>query len=600
MHPRIQRKPWQTTAWTDAQALAKKYGALLSGRSGQVLQEAAPLVFQAMCHKEGINVTFTEKPKTDGSTIWLGPIDLANPLAPIFVFGHGCHERHHVVHTDFKALQSEEATPMIKVLTNVFEDIRVDTIGASEYEGYLLWREALFGVMEDLSKAPWQHLAEKPSPIQHLLIWLLVWLTVHELKVTMLDKPLADLRLRVTSLFGRELIDAIEAEVEASFPLSSTAQAVELAHRVLGLLHQSEENIEQLLSQLEGDLQTTLKNHKPVVFMGVQGALFSESGEVTAEGMAVPVSEELLQARQIAASLESMYEFKGDLLTQNMLQAGVDAIQTMMTTYTSGELEPNIGQMENALVDKADWPGGEEQLRPYEKRFHQLWKHSNRLIGIMQDALRHKIPQLVGQSSRGYELMDDELWRVGCAQDEIFCQYRQERGRDLDLVILLDTSGSMELETISLAKVLSLRLYEALSQMHGTDVTLGLFPGTTRRGVTLAALPHTSVFDIGSRISRAPGIGPTPIQQALFWAASRLISSRREEKLIFVITDGWFEREPLEMFMKTLKSQNIEVALLAVGQDATPAGEFTVKVPNMLAAPKGIQSIIKQWRDRHH
>lgn len=598
MHPRIPRQPWQTTAWIDAQALAKKYGELLSGRSGQVLQEAAPLVFQAMCHREGLNVTFTEKPQTDGQTIWLGPIDLANPLAPIFVFGHGCHERHHVVHTDFEALGPDAHVPIIKALTNVFEDIRVDTLGASEYEGYVLWREALFGVMADLSVAPWQDLKHKPSQIQQLIIWLLVWLTVRELHITTLQKPLEDLRFRVRSLFGTPLIEAIESVVEGAFPLGSTADAVALSHRVLELLQRSQKDMEKLLSQLESDLQETLKNQEPVPLAGLQGALFSSDGEVTKEGMVVHVDEKLLVARQCVKSLSSMETFKGEEFTKNMLQIGVQTVQSMMTTYTSGELEPNLGQLENTLVNASDWIGDEEHLAPYEKRFHQLWTHSNRLLGVLQQTLRHNVPQLVGRSSRGYEVMGDELWRVACAQDDIFSRYRQERGRDLDLVILLDTSGSMDLETISLAKVLSLRLYEALSQMHGTDVTLGLFPGTTRRGVTLAALPHTSVFDIGSRISRAPGLGPTPIQQALFWAASRLISSRREEKLIFVITDGWFEREPLELFIKNLKSQNIHVAMLGVGLDSTPAGEYAVQVPDILHAPKGIQEIVKQWRDR--
>lgn len=68
--------------------------------TGRTLEGAAPLVFQAMCRREGIRVYFTHSPMTDGHGIWLGSLDLTSPLASVFVYGHGCHERHHVVCDD--------------------------------------------------------------------------------------------------------------------------------------------------------------------------------------------------------------------------------------------------------------------------------------------------------------------------------------------------------------------------------------------------------------------------------------------------------------------------------------------------------------------
>ena len=50
---------------------------------------------------------FKGRPQTDGRTIWLGPIDFSHPAAPIYLFGHGVHERCHVVHTNFDAAGSE-------------------------------------------------------------------------------------------------------------------------------------------------------------------------------------------------------------------------------------------------------------------------------------------------------------------------------------------------------------------------------------------------------------------------------------------------------------------------------------------------------------
>lgn len=79
--------------------------------------------------------------------IWLGPIDLGHKLASIYVYGHGCHERHHVMYTNFAAMKGI-GDPGVRDLANVFEDIRVDKLGAADYEGYLLWRLVLFKAHE--------------------------------------------------------------------------------------------------------------------------------------------------------------------------------------------------------------------------------------------------------------------------------------------------------------------------------------------------------------------------------------------------------------------------------------------------------------------
>ena len=74
---------------------------------------------------------------TNGRVIWLGPIDLGHKLASIYVYGHGCHERHHVMYTNFAVMRGI-GDPGVRDLANVFEDIRVDQLGAADYEGYLL------------------------------------------------------------------------------------------------------------------------------------------------------------------------------------------------------------------------------------------------------------------------------------------------------------------------------------------------------------------------------------------------------------------------------------------------------------------------------
>lgn len=114
----------------------------------------AMLALPALCRRDGITVKFKGRPQTDGRTIWLGPIDFSHPAAPIYLFGHGVHERCHVVHTNFDAAGSEaHSDPRVSAFFNLFEDIRVDALGMAECRGYRFWREALFAVLCTTGKA---------------------------------------------------------------------------------------------------------------------------------------------------------------------------------------------------------------------------------------------------------------------------------------------------------------------------------------------------------------------------------------------------------------------------------------------------------------
>ncbi len=59
--------------------------------------------------------------------------------------------------------------------------------------------------------------------------------------------------------------------------------------------------------------------------------------------------------------------------------------------------------------------------------------------------------------------------------------------REAVVEIILDASGSMEGEAITLAKVACIRLLEALRAVTGVKASLTIFPGPNRRSVTCAA-----------------------------------------------------------------------------------------------------------------
>ena len=150
--------------------------------SGLVIEAAAPLVFQGLCRRDNIRVEFTQTPMTNGRVIWLGPVDLGHKLASIYVYGHGCHERHHVMYTNFAAMRGI-GDPGVRDLANVFEDIRVDQLGAADYEGYLLWRLVLFKAHEATGTAGWSN----PNDLEPAHLFAMMLLTTLEFEVLGID-----------------------------------------------------------------------------------------------------------------------------------------------------------------------------------------------------------------------------------------------------------------------------------------------------------------------------------------------------------------------------------------------------------------------------
>ena len=214
-----------------AQAVSER---LKTGKAqAQQLSCAAPLVFQALCRQEGIPVHFSGHPGTNGKAIWLGAIDLTHPLAPIYVYGHGCHERNHILYTDFTVFERLEAQSLLFRLTNLFEDLRVDERGLADYAGYRLWREALFEALEAADSAAW--LREDLRPEETVEVWLLCVGEAKRLGFTRFLERVEVLKARVLAHLGAQRTEALERLV-VSRQMASTQEALEVAHEAWGLL----------------------------------------------------------------------------------------------------------------------------------------------------------------------------------------------------------------------------------------------------------------------------------------------------------------------------------------------------------------------------
>ena len=196
----------------------------------------AMLALPALCRRDGITVKFKGRPQTDGRTIWLGPIDFSHPAAPIYLFGHGVHERCHVVHTNFDAAGSEaHSDPRVSAFFNLFEDIRVDALGMAECRGYRFWREALFAVLCTTGKAAFAVNGTTKLP-ELFFGWMLGVLEAKVLNLKLPEGILVRADQLAREKLGGGLLDEALRFVMGRLPLANTAESLSLARDLVELL----------------------------------------------------------------------------------------------------------------------------------------------------------------------------------------------------------------------------------------------------------------------------------------------------------------------------------------------------------------------------
>ncbi len=551
--------------------------------TGRTLEGAAPLVFQAMCRREGIRVYFTHSPMTDGHGIWLGSLDLTSPLASVFVYGHGCHERHHVVYTDFKAFQ-EIDNRAIHAIANIFEDVRIDRLGSKDYAGYLLWRRALLMAIKASGEAGWAE-PDNLSFAGLLNFWLLLTLEVDQLDMECLEEDRQRLDECVRDQFGDAFANSVLGMVRSAYPLANTTSAVCLAKRVWATIKRASTRARKALESFEPDVE---ERSDALEF---QGSLFDDNGVVTLLGDPRSHRPGFAELHKVARCLKGLLESDGwecVNATFNNFRQILQNSQFNNTDESVGDMRPNFASQDDYHC--LDPKVAEEQTAA----FRAMWATSGSMKRLFQNALTHLVPTPVRLHHMGDELDDDALALMPTGEDRVFRHETLLMGRDMAVEILLDTSGSMDRLPMTEAKVTALRCMEACRATPGMKASLSLFPGAGYRGITTAATFETSLREAASRIEFIDGFGSTPILQALYCSGLTLNARSEPAKVIFVITDGRFDTESVTSMIQDLKVCGIHVAMVGIGSDCTPCGAHTATVESTKDLAKAMSGLLSQ------
>ena len=604
----------------------------------------AMLALPALCRRDGITVKFKGRPQTDGRTIWLGPIDFSHPAAPIYLFGHGVHERCHVVHTNFDAAGSEaHSDPRVSAFFNLFEDIRVDALGMAECRGYRFWREALFAVLCTTGKAAFAVNGTTKLP-ELFFGWMLGVLEAKVLNLKLPEGILVRADQLAREKLGGGLLDEALRFVMGRLPLANTAESLSLARDLVELLS-DRMRMAKKTAQVESALLSAEDEARSSPRMGaasLQLSLFdngSETASAAADNGFDSPAEDLAPAAEYAVlrrlldptgwvpASGSSPEGEASLNPRASscdAEAGLEELLSAITAKSEEEFDPTAAEeryaeafardCEQASLANAGSMDGVSSsshiLRGYlsaeietaRRAFANVWPKTSDLGLQYAEALRRRVP--VPMSGAASDADDDLLERAVCGDDRIFLREGRAPACDAAVQILIDLSGSVGVEGGAIVRTAAVRLEEALKRTPGIHCRTAVFPDAAGRGPMLASEWETPPGGSRRVLASIPSRGPTPITQTLLWSLFSLGHRPEPTKLLILFTDGVFAADDCRAEEAALKLAGIETAAVLLNLHQTVPGrrlfeKETRVVRNAAEIPLALLDVLRDWRRRH-
>lgn len=591
----------------------------------------AMLALPALCRRDGITVKFKGRPQTDGRTIWLGPIDFSHPAAPIYLFGHGVHERCHVVHTNFDAAGSEaHSDPRVSAFFNLFEDIRVDALGMAECRGYRFWREALFAVLCTTGKAAFAVNGTTKLP-ELFFGWMLGVLEAKVLNLKLPEGILVRADQLAREKLGGGLLDEALRFVMGRLPLANTAESLSLARDLVELLS-DRMRMAKKTAQVESALLSAEDEARSSPRMGaasLQLSLFDNGSETASAAAEYAVLRRLLDPTGWVPASGSSPEGEASLNPRASscdAEAGLEELLSAITAKSEEEFDPTAAEeryaeafardCEQASLANAGSMDGVSSsshiLRGYlsaeietaRRAFANVWPKTSDLGLQYAEALRRRVPVPMSGAASGWDADDDLLERAVCGDDRIFLREGRAPACDAAVQILIDLSGSVGVEGGAIVRTAAVRLEEALKRTPGIHCRTAVFPDAAGRGPMLASEWETPPGGSRRVLASIPSRGPTPITQTLLWSLFSLGHRPEPTKLLILFTDGVFAADDCRAEEAALKLAGIETAAVLLNLHQTVPGrrlfeKETRVVRNAAEIPLALLDVLRDWRRRH-
>ena len=547
----------------------------MSIRERRALIGALPLLAGALGDKYGVRVRFGHysTAATDGNTILMPILPLSDDALEVLALGFINHEAAHIRFTDF----SVDRSPGLHAeLTNIIEDLRIETAMMQRYPGI---KSNLTRLTERLVDNGF--FQNPPTDQQISSANLVTAATLHcgradVLGQNALDDLADEIEQRLEREMGKAVSTRLRALVGEAGDLPDTAAAARQATLIMQMLHEEAERLEQEDQQggSNGDQQSD--DSASADDGDSDGSSQSDHDQTTQSGGADQANDDADADADAdadgdessggdsddqdddstgAASGGDGADGDSDDAQAKGNGAGGDEDPKALAESIRRALEAAADELDSRDVGDAiaseldqeqadaerrhgygDWALPADTLEPHQnptaavdvsKVRRQTLALRTRLAAKLEaEARTHRYLARTGRKISGRRLC-----RVAHGDSRIF--ERREDAPELNTAvqILVDRSGSMA-GTIDLAYEALMATALALDTIEGVKTATAAFPG-----VAPLTRFHESVRKTRSRYV-PQSMGTTPLAESLLWVASELGQVEARRKVVLVITDG--------------------------------------------------------------
>ena len=490
-----------------------------------------PIITHAVARRCGVRVRCGgSQAFTDGNIVQLPE---SSTIPRPVLLGYLVHECAHVRYTDFTVQHEND---LIRWLTNVYEDARVERKIRAAYLGASRLLIATMSFLQQEPNDAPQSTLEKVLRFVALDCWCR-----HRQMAEVLGQEFASSLSDVSSVIPKTMIEAIRAINDRLPKAKSTDDCHSLAVEVFSL-------IKGLLESIS-PTPNTKENHGTVEKAESEITPSTESGaEADSQKVSQPIdSEDNASGVQGCASDASSASCRSQPSSTD--EAKTMAIPSGLRSFY------DITACLKSEIDQASQPGsGSASVLPTgplgmkmarsqilsEKAQAMLQSGKRNSVGLrrqLQGLVQARGRTLRRLSNGGRNLNRSKLCRLSLWNPRVFNRYQEHQTTETAVHLLVDMSGSMRGMRERVAGESAIALFLALHTLPGCNPALSIFQG---RGRTVGVLRHGEALTEAtkSRLSVIEASGGTPLFQALGDVLVELAMTKEKRKVIFVITDG--------------------------------------------------------------
>ena len=523
---------------------------------------ALPIVAKALSENYGVSLEIRgTQARTDGRCIILPVLPEDDQKAAVLARGYLDHESGHVKHTDFACL---DGAGLSGNLANILEDIRVEQAMSRRYPGCRENLDALARLL--VAEGDFQSL--KPSDPPAMLVQGLV---LYLLRSRVLgQQALAPLAAQAQAVFDgkfpglRSQVEAIALEVKDA-PDSRTVQ--DIARRIADLFkdvanppaapepdpqRKGQGNSSPAPSQT-GEPQTDAT--EPDETFGQGGGAASQSddqqdnepretdvGDTDQIGDGTDGDQPLEPQPGEQGSSAPGCDTDGAGQSGDLAAAAAAALADDTSYLDFGQtVAGKLGEMSQAQGG----PAMAAEIQPWWSgqpiAGQEMMQATARLRAMLAGVVQAKRARQERPSRFGTRLDLRALPRLAVKDGRVFRSRQERTAVNTAVYLLLDQSGSMGYPKLRVAFLATAALAKGLMAIPGTVVAVGSFCSHYRDGTTRPFVVPLLGFDDGDRrlsLAVPPAVGGTPLAEAIYCVAAKLLRRPEPRKMLFAMTDG--------------------------------------------------------------